>query len=127
VTRRLTAIEQERDAFTKLDLEEQVKKYVVELQAEMAELINANPQNPEERHQVFLLKKQIVDSVLAEARIDWFISSVWLCLLVSNREPACNEPGDEGENKRKYAHQKTECVFWLWTWVLTANVTKKPS
>jgi hypothetical protein len=70
VQRRLTAIEQERDAFTKLDLEEQVKKYVVDLQSEMAELINANPQNPEECHQVFLLKKWIVDTILAEARVD---------------------------------------------------------
>jgi hypothetical protein len=70
VQRRLTAIEQELDAFTQLDSEEQVKKYVAELQSEMAELINANPQNPEERHQVFLLKKRIVDRVLAEARID---------------------------------------------------------
>jgi len=36
----------------------------------MAELINANPQTPEERHQVFLLKKWIVDTVLAEVKID---------------------------------------------------------
>ena len=36
----------------------------------MVELINVNPQTPEERHQVFLLKKRIVDTVLAEVRID---------------------------------------------------------
>ena len=36
----------------------------------MAELIHANPPTSEERHQVFLLKKRIVDAVLAEARID---------------------------------------------------------
>jgi len=70
VRRRLTAIEQEKDAFEKLDLEEQVKKYVAELQSEMAELITANPQTPEERHQVFLLKKRIVDTVLTDAIID---------------------------------------------------------
>ncbi|HET7143470.1 MAG TPA: recombinase family protein, partial [Anaerolineales bacterium] len=70
VQRKLTAIEQAKDAFTKLDLEEQVKKYVADLQVEMAEMINVNPQTPEERHQVFMLKKQIVDAVLAEARID---------------------------------------------------------
>lgn len=70
VQRKLTAIEQAKDAFTKLDAEEQVKKYVAELQSEMVELINANPQTPEERHQVFLLKKRIVDTVLAEVRID---------------------------------------------------------
>jgi len=70
VQRKLTAIEQTKDAFTKLDLEEQVKKYVAELQSEMAELIHADPQTPEERHQLFLLKKRIVDSILTEARID---------------------------------------------------------
>lgn len=70
VQRKLTAIEQAKDAFTKLDVEEQVKKYIAELQSEMVELINANSQTPEERHQVFLLKKQIVDTVLAEVRID---------------------------------------------------------
>ena len=36
----------------------------------MAELITANPQTPDEKHQVFLLKKRIVDTVLEEARID---------------------------------------------------------
>jgi hypothetical protein len=68
--RKLTAIEQAMDAFTELDLEEQVRKYVADLQVEMEELINATPQTPEDRHQVFLLKKQIVNAVLAEARID---------------------------------------------------------
>lgn len=70
VQRRLTAINQAKDDFTKLDLEEQVKKYVVELQSGMTELIRANPQTPEERHQVFMLKKRIIDTVLADARID---------------------------------------------------------
>lgn len=70
VQRRLTGIEQTMDAFTKLDSEEQVKKYVSELQSEMVELIHADPQTPEERHQVFMLKKQIVDRVLVEVRID---------------------------------------------------------
>ena len=70
VQRKLTAIEQEKDAFTKLELEEQAKKYVADLQSEMAGLIHAIPQTPDERHQVFLLKKRIVDTVLADARID---------------------------------------------------------
>ncbi|RPJ29008.1 MAG: recombinase family protein [Chloroflexi bacterium] len=68
--RRLTAMEQAMDAFTELDLEEQFRKYVADLQSEMTELIHVNPQTPEERHQVFLLKKRIVDTVLEEARID---------------------------------------------------------
>lgn len=33
-------------------------------------MTNASSQTPNERHQVFLLKKRIVDAVLAEARID---------------------------------------------------------
>ena len=70
VKRRLTTIERAKEDFTKLDFEEQVKKYVAELQSEMAELINADPQTLEERHEVFLLKKRIVDTVLAEVRID---------------------------------------------------------
>ena len=36
----------------------------------MPELINANSQTSDEKHQMFLLKKQVVDAVLAEARID---------------------------------------------------------
>jgi len=70
VQRRLTAIGQAKDNFTRLGLEEQIKKYVAELQSEMIELINANPQTTEERHQVFLLKKRIVDTILVEVRID---------------------------------------------------------
>ncbi len=70
VQRRLTAIEQEKNAFTQLDLEEQVKGYVADLQSEMTELIHASPQTSEERHQVFLLKKRIVDTVLEDARVD---------------------------------------------------------
>ena len=70
VQRRLTTIERTKDDVTKLDLEEPIKKYVAELQSEIVELIHANPQTPEERHQVFLLKKRVVDTVLEEARID---------------------------------------------------------
>ena len=66
----MITIEQAKDEFIKLDLEEQVKKYVAELQSEMAELIHVNPQTSEERHQVFLVKKRIVDTVLEEAQID---------------------------------------------------------
>lgn len=62
--------ERAKEDFTHLDLEEQIKKYVAELQLEMTELIHANPQTSEEDHQVFLLKKRIVDTVLAEVRID---------------------------------------------------------
>ena len=70
VQRRLLTIERAKEDFINLDLEEQVKKYVAELQSEVTELIHVNPQTPAERHQVFLLKKRIVDTVLEEARID---------------------------------------------------------
>ena len=53
-----------------LDLKEQIKKYVAELQSEMVELIHADPQTPEERHQVLVLRKRVVDTVLKEARVD---------------------------------------------------------
>ncbi|HLO18497.1 MAG TPA: recombinase family protein, partial [Anaerolineales bacterium] len=69
VQRKLITITRAKDDFIKLDLEEQVRKYVAELQSEMTELIHANPQTLEERHQVFMLKKRIVDTVLEEARI----------------------------------------------------------
>ena len=41
---RLTSIEPAKEDFAKLDLEEQVKKYVGDLQSEMTESIKANPQ-----------------------------------------------------------------------------------
>lgn len=66
---RLAAIAVKCDDFIKLDLEEQIRKYVAELQSEMVELIHTDPQTPEERYQVFLLKKRVVDTILEEARI----------------------------------------------------------
>lgn len=44
VKRRLTAIKQEKDAFIKLDWEEQVRKYVAGLQSEMDGFINTTLQ-----------------------------------------------------------------------------------
>jgi hypothetical protein len=55
VQRRLIAIERAKEDFIKLDPEEQVKKYVAELQSEMTKLIHADLQTSEERHQVFML------------------------------------------------------------------------
>ena len=68
--RRLTALEQEMDTYVKLDWEEKVKGYVADLQAGIAELNKAIPKTPEAQHRVFLLKKQLVDELVAEARID---------------------------------------------------------
>jgi hypothetical protein len=68
--RRLTALEQEMDTYARLDWEEKVKGYVVDLQAGIAELNKAIPKTPEEQHRVFLMKKQLVDELVAEAMID---------------------------------------------------------
>jgi site-specific DNA recombinase len=48
VQRKLITIERAKNDLMQLDLEEQVKKYLAELQWEMTELIQANPQTPEE-------------------------------------------------------------------------------
>lgn len=68
--RRLTALEQEIDPYVRLDWEEKVKEYVTDLQAGIEELNNAIPKTSEEQHRVFLMKKQLVDELVAEAMID---------------------------------------------------------
>jgi hypothetical protein len=68
--RRLAALEQEMDTYARLDWEEKVKEYVANLQAGIIELNNANPKTPEEQHRIFVMKKQLVDELVAEARID---------------------------------------------------------
>lgn len=67
---RLTALEQEMGTYTRLDWEEKVRGYVADLQAGIIELNNSIPKTPEEQHRVFLLKKQLVDELIAETRID---------------------------------------------------------
>jgi len=68
--RRLTALEQEIDTYARLDWEDKIKSYVVNFQAGIIELNNAILKTPEEQHRVFLLKKQLVDELVAEAMID---------------------------------------------------------
>lgn len=68
--RRLTTLEQEIDTYARLDWEEKVKDYVADLHAGIEELNNTIPQTPDEQHRVFLLKKQLVDELVAEAMID---------------------------------------------------------
>lgn len=45
-------------------------EYLGDLRIGVEELKNIAPQNAEERHQVFLLKKQIVDTLVHRATID---------------------------------------------------------
>lgn len=45
-------------------------EYLEDLRIGVEELKNAAPQNDEERHQVFLLKKQMVDTLVHRATID---------------------------------------------------------
>lgn len=68
--RRLTAIEQEIDTFSRLDWEEKIKGYVADLQAGIEGLNRASPKTPEEQHRVFVMKKQLVEELVAEATID---------------------------------------------------------
>ncbi len=68
--RRLTTLEQEIDTYARSDWEEKVKEYVANLQAGIEGLNRATPKTPEEQHRVFLLKKQLVDELVAEAMID---------------------------------------------------------
>lgn len=68
--RRLIIIEQEIDTYARLDWKEKVNYYEVDLQAGIAELNSAIPKTIEEQHRVFLLKKQLVDELVAEAKID---------------------------------------------------------
>ena len=68
--RRLIALEQEINTYASLNWEEEIKEYVADLQAGIKELNNTIPKTPEEQHRVFLLKKQLVDELVAEARID---------------------------------------------------------
>ncbi len=68
--RRLTTLEQEIDTYARLDCEEKVKEYVADLQAGIRKLNNTIPKTPEEKHRVFLMKKQLVDELVAEAMID---------------------------------------------------------
>ncbi|MBI3166087.1 MAG: hypothetical protein HYZ24_15500, partial [Chloroflexi bacterium] len=68
--RRLTALEQEMDTYARLNWEEKVNDYVMDLQAGIKELNNTIPKTPEEQHRVFLMKRQLVDELVAEAMID---------------------------------------------------------
>jgi len=68
--RRLTNLEQEIDTYAGLNWEEEIKEYVANLQTGIKELNNAIPKTPEEQHRVFLLKKQLVDELVAKAMID---------------------------------------------------------
>ena len=68
--RKLAAVEQKMDTFVGMDWGTKVNEYVVDLQAGIEELNSAAPQTPEEQHHNFLLKKELVDELVAEAIID---------------------------------------------------------
>lgn len=68
--RDLTSLGQAIDTNLLDNWEYKFNEYLADLQVAMDELKKAAPQTVEERHRVFLLKKRIVDTLLAEARID---------------------------------------------------------
>jgi hypothetical protein len=70
VERRETAIEDELNTYADLDFDARVSAYVQNLQADLEDVINANPQNDEERHALFLRKRRYINDLLAEAVID---------------------------------------------------------
>ena len=70
VERRETAIEDELNAYADLDFDARVSAYVQDLQADLEDVINANPQNDEERHALFLRKRRYIDDLLEEVVID---------------------------------------------------------
>ena len=68
--RRETAIQEEMNTYADLDFDARVNAYVKDLQAGLEELNSTNPQTPEERHALFLMKKRLVDTLLEEAVIN---------------------------------------------------------
>lgn len=70
VDKRETVIKDEINAYADLDFDARVSAYVRDLQAGLEDVINANPQNDEERHKLFLMKRRFVDTLLEEVMID---------------------------------------------------------
>jgi len=70
VERRETAIEDELNTYADLDFDARVSAYVQNLQADLEDVINAKPQNEEERHQLFLRKRRYINDLLEEVVID---------------------------------------------------------
>jgi len=68
--RKLSVVEQKMNTFAGMDWGTKVNEYVADLQAGIEELNSVLPQTPEEQHRNFLLKKQLVDELVAEAIID---------------------------------------------------------
>ncbi len=68
--RREVAIQEEMNTLAYLDFDDRVRAYVNDLQSGLEELKSADPQSPEERHTLFLMKKRLVDTLLEEVVID---------------------------------------------------------
>ena len=85
--RRETAIEDELNAYADLDFDARVSAYVQDLQADLEDVINANPQSDEERHALFLRKRRYIDELLEKVVIDGRSSN--LCQVSSGRSTSC--------------------------------------
>jgi hypothetical protein len=70
VERRETAIEDELNAYADLDFDARVSAYVQDLQADLEDVINANPQSDEERHALFLRKRRYITDLLEGVAFD---------------------------------------------------------
>lgn len=78
----LVCVWRENELIRFLDWEEKFMEHLADLQVGVEELRNAAPQNDEERHNVFLLKKQIVDTLVHKATIN---KNREIIVLVRNR------------------------------------------
>jgi len=70
VERRETVIKDELNTYTDLDFDARVSAYVQDLQADLEDVVNAKPQNDEERHALFLRKRRYINDLLEEVVID---------------------------------------------------------
>jgi hypothetical protein len=68
--RRLASVEEEINTYANLNFDSRVSAYVSDLQSGLEELNSITPQDPEERHHVFLMKKRMVNMLLEEVLID---------------------------------------------------------
>ena len=85
------------------DWEAKISEYLADLCAGIDELKNAAPQNEKERHTIFLLKKQMVDTLLERATID---KERKLEIEIRVNWRAILEPDAESENPNPGAYSR---------------------
>lgn len=115
--RKEAAIQEEMNTYADLDFDARVGAYVKDLQAGLEELNSANPQSPEERHTLFLMKKRIIDTLLEEVVIDGnrqihIKFRADLVNLVESNEKASSKSG-ESDNRHPTLAENGQIVIRL--------------